>query len=171
MGMSYEQFGLFGGDHDFGRLTVRYRWFKTLRTDALDRKSVLRLLAHGGAIVGDAPVFERFYAGGTGTIRGFEYRGVGPREGLDDNNIGGDYLILLGAEYSYPLFGDMVRGHVFMDTGTAGGDAYRVSIGTGIRLTLNILGPVPLEFNLAAPIMSDGDDETQVFSFVIGGLF
>ncbi|MEK7756164.1 MAG: BamA/TamA family outer membrane protein, partial [Planctomycetota bacterium] len=125
----------------------------------------------GGAIVGDAPVFERFYAGGTGSIRGFEFRGIGERDGLDDNNIGGDYLLLMGAEYSYPLYGENLRGHVFLDTGTAGAGAYRAAVGTGVRLTINLFGPLPLEFNLAMPVAKgDGDDE-QVFSFLVGGIF
>ena len=90
---------------------------------------------------------------------------------LDNTNIGGNYLVLLGAEYSYPLIGENVRGHVFLDTGTAGAGTYRASIGVGIRLIINVLGPIPLEFNLAAPISSDGEDDEQVFSFLIGSLF
>ena len=169
--IGYEQYGILGGDHFFGKLTARYQWFETIKTDLLERKSVLQLKAQGGAMIGEAPVFERFFAGGTGSIRGFEFRGVGPRDGIDDNNIGGDYLVLLGAEYSYPLYGDNFRGHVFLDTGAVGSGGYRASIGTGIRLTIPALGPVPLEFNLAVPVMSDPDDEDQVFSFVVGSLF
>ena len=169
--IGYEQFGVLGGDHDFGKLTARYQWFKTIKTDVLERKSVLQLEAEGGVIIGDAPVFERFYAGGTGSIRGFKFRGVGPHEGIDDNNVGGDFLVLLGAEYSYPLFGENVRGHVFVDSGTAGSGMYRAAIGTGVRLTIQMLGPLPLEFNLAVPILSDGDDDEQFFSFLVGSLF
>ena len=122
-------------------------------------------------IVGDAPVFERFYAGGIGSMRGFAYRGIGERAGLADNNIGGDYLLLGGAEYSYPIYGENLRGHVFLDTGTAGAGMYRAAVGTGVRFTLNIFGPIPLELNLAMPIAKgDGDDE-QIFSFSIGSLF
>ena len=169
--VSYEQFGIFGGEHGFGKLLAKYQRYKTIKTDLLDRKSVLQLRAEAGTILGDAPIFERFYAGGTGSIRGFDFRGVGPHEGFDDNNVGGDFLLLLGAEYSYPLFGENVRGHVFLDTGTAGTGTYRAAIGTGIRLTINIFGPVPLEFNIAAPISTGSDDETQVFSFLIGRIF
>lgn len=169
--IGYEQYGILGGDHVFGKVTARYQWYKTIKTDLLDRKSVLQLRAQGGAIIGNAPVFERFFAGGTGSIRGFEFRGVGERDGIDENNIGGDYLVLLGAEYSYPLYGDNLRGHVFMDTGTVGSGMYRASIGTGVRFTINVLGPVPLEFNLAVPILSDSDDDEQVFSFLVGSLF
>lgn len=169
--VSYEQFGVLGGDGGFGKAAAGYNWYKTLFTDLLERKNILTLRAEGGFVVGDAPVFERYYAGGVGSIRGFEFRGIGERQGLKDNNVGGDYLILMGAEYSYPLWGDNFRGHVFVDTGTAGSGAYRAAVGVGIRLTLNLIGPLPLEFNIAVPIASgDGDDE-QVFSFVVGGLF
>ena len=75
------------------------------------------------------------------------------------------------SEYAFPLFGENVRGHVFLDTGTAGSGTYRASIGIGVRMTLDLFGPVPIEFNLAAPISSDSDDDEQVFSFLIGSLF
>ena len=166
--LSYEQFI---GDSTFGKAMVGYSWFKTVRTDLLERKSVLHLRGEGGIIVGDAPVFERFYAGGTGSIRGFDFRGVGPRSGLDDNNIGGDSLVLVGAEYSFPVYGENLRGHFFLDTGTVGSGVWRASVGAGVRLTIDVLGPMPLEFNLALPVSSDADDDEQVFSFLVGGLF
>jgi outer membrane protein insertion porin family len=166
--LSYEQVV---GDHFFGRAGVGYNWYTTLATDRLERKSVLALRGEGGYIIGDAPVFERFYAGGIGSIRGFQYRGVGERDGLDDNNIGGDYLILVGAEYSYPLYGENLRGHVFLDTGTAGSGGFRAGVGTGVRFTLNIFGPIPIELNVAMPVSADSEDEEQIFSFVVGSIF
>lgn len=166
--LSYEQVV---GDHVFGRVGVAYNWYTTVATDSLDRKSVLALRGEGGYLLGDAPVFERFYAGGIGSMRGFQYRGIGERDGLDENNIGGDYLILVGAEYSYPLYGDSLRGHVFMDTGTAGSGGYRAGVGTGVRFTLNFFGPIPIEFNVAFPIAKDSEDEEQIFSFVVGSIF
>lgn len=166
--LGYEQFV---GEHTFGKATAAYTWYKTLYTDLFDRKSVLQLRAEGGAIIGDGPVFQRFYAGGTGSIRGFNFRGVGEREGLEDNNVGGDYLALLGGEYSFPLYGDRVRGLFFLDSGTAGSGTWRTSVGAGVRFTINVFGPVPLELDLAIPILQDDDDKEQIFSFQIGSLF
>ncbi len=166
--IAYEQVA---GPHIFGKLTGGYTWYRTLSTDVLERKKVLKLRGEGGVILGDAPVFERFFAGGTGSILGFDFRGVGERDGIIQTNIGGDFLLLLSAEYSYPLVGEKVRGHVFLNTGTAGTGAYRAAIGTGVRLTLDLLGPVPLEFNLAMPVSSDSEDDEQVFSFLVGSLF
>ncbi len=166
--LSYEQVI---GDHLFGRFGVAYNWYTTMSTDRLERKHVLALRGEGGMILGDAPVFERYYAGGIGSMRGFAYRGVGERAGLDDNNIGGDYLMLLGAEYSYPLYADNLRGHIFLDTGTAGSGAYRAAVGTGVRFTLNIFGGVPLELNIGMPVAVGDDDDEQIFSFSVGNLF
>jgi len=166
--ISYEQFF---GDHMFGRATAAYVWNRTLHTDMFNRKNVLQIRAEGGAIIGDGPVFQRFYAGGTGSIRGFEFRGVGERQGLQDNNIGGDYLVLLGGEYSFPLYAENLRGLLFVDSGTAGSGPWRTSVGVGVRFTINIFGPVPLELDLAMPVVRDEDDEEQIFSFQIGSLF
>ncbi len=169
--LAYEQFGVFGGEHMFGRLTAGYTWYKTLDTDLQDRKHVLKLRAEGGAMIGDAPVHERFYAGGTGSIRGFEFRGVGRRSGLNTDNIGGDYMLLGGAEYAFPLVGENIRGFYFLDTGWVGTSDVRASIGAGARFTIDVFGPVPLELGLGFPLTSQSDDETQVFSFLVGRIF
>lgn len=174
--LSWEQVGVLGGDHVFAKLTAGYSWHKTMYTDVQDRKSVFSLRADGGAILGSAPVFERFYAGGIGSMRGFEFRGVSPRGGLiEDDPIGGNLLVLLGAEYSFPLYGESLRGVVFSDIGTVGEDyeidTWRMTVGVGVRMVVDFLGPVPLEFNLAVPIASESEDEEQAFSFFIGAVF
>jgi outer membrane protein insertion porin family len=173
--LAYEQAGLLGGDHIFGKATVSYAWHKTLYTDVEDRKSVLTLRARGGAIIGDAPVFERFYAGGIGSLRGFEFRGVSPRDGLKDYRVGGNYMLLAGAEYSFPLYADVIRGVFFTDQGTVEEDfeitGWRASMGFGIRMQVDFFGPVPLEFDFAVPVLSESDDDEQVFSFFIGTVF
>lgn len=169
--LAYEQFGVLGGENVFGRISAGYTWYKTMRTDLQDRKYVLSLRSEVGGLIGNAPVYEKFYAGGTGSIRGFQFRGVGPRSGRLDDNIGGDWMLLSGAEYSFPLFGQNVRGFYFLDTGMVGNSDFRATIGVGGRFTLNIFGPVPLELGLGFPIVSQSGDETQVFSFLIGRIF
>jgi outer membrane protein assembly complex protein YaeT len=173
--LSWEQFGVLGGEDFFAKTNVSYTWHKTLVTDVQERKGVLSLRGDVGGIFGNAPVFERFYAGGIGSIRGFEFRGVSPRQGLDEDPIGGDFLALLKAEYSFPLYGDNLRGVFFSDMGTVEDGfeltSWRASIGFGVRLQIDFFGPVPLEFDLAVPVLKDGDDEEQVFSFFIGATF
>lgn len=169
--LSYEQFGIVGGEEIYAKARAGYNWFTTLSTDHRGRKRVLQLRVEGGAISGDAPVYNRFFAGGTGSIRGFDFRGVGEHRGLTKTNIGGDFMLLSGAEYTFPLIGDSVRGLVFLDTGLVGSGPLRASIGFGARLTLNLFGPVPLEFSIATPLSSDREDDERAFSFQIGAIF
>lgn len=170
--ISWEQFGVLGGDHFFGKFTGRYAWHKTMKIDAQERKSVLSLRASVGTILGDAPVFERFYGGGIGSLRGFNFRGVSPRQGLRDDAIGGDFMLLTAAEYSFPLHGDAIRGVLFTDMGTVEESfeltTWRAAVGVGVRVLIKQLGSLPMEFNLALPISSDENDEEQVFSFLLG---
>jgi len=168
-----EQAGALGGDYDFTRFTVDARRYWTVTRDVLDRKTVLAIRGRTGFIAGDAPIFERFFAGGHGSIRGFEFRGVGPRD--LDTAIGGDFLALASAEYSFPIFGQNLTGVLFLDTGTVEETieitTWRASVGAGVRFTVPFFGPVPFALDFGVPISKDGDDEEQVFSFSIGTSF
>ncbi|MCP4590442.1 MAG: outer membrane protein assembly factor [bacterium] len=173
--VSWEQVGALGGDHAFAKVMGGYTRHHTLYTDIQDRKSVFSFRVDVGAILGEAPAFESFYAGGIGSMRGFKFRGVSPRAGLRDDAIGGDLMMLMGTEYSFPLYGETLRGVVFSDMGTVGEDYgidnWRMTVGVGVRLVVEFLGPVPLEFNLAVPVASDSEDDDQAFSFFIGAVF
>lgn len=176
----YEQVG---GDHTFGILRGTQRWYKTLHQDLADRKIILEVKLHGATVIGDAPPFEKFYAGGTGSLRGFEYRGVSTR-GLQYNPtteidnpkrkdpIGSDWVLLGNAEVTVPLTEEMISLLFFVDAGTIDSGGIRASIGTGLQILIpQWFGPVPMRFELAAPFMKDDEDETRVFSFSVGTLF
>jgi outer membrane protein insertion porin family len=171
---SYEQFGVLGGEF-FGRLNAEYARHYTLATDEFERKHVLSMKGVGGYVLGDAPVFERYYAGGIGSIRGFEFRGVSPRQGLEDDQVGGEFMLLFSTEYSFPLYGKLLRGLVFTDMGTVEENIsitdWRASVGAGVRVQVDFFGPVPLEFDVAVPVLDARDDDEQIFSFFIGATF
>jgi outer membrane protein insertion porin family len=149
----------------------------TIDEDYLGRKSTLKLSSDVGYIFGDdSPVYERFYRGGR-SFRGFEFRTISPKSRgtianpnrANKEPIGGEWLLSANAQYEHPLFGDMVTGVVFMDTGTItadpGIDEYRASVGLGFRLYIPQLGPVPLAFDFAIPLLKEESDNSQVFSF------
>ena len=173
----YEQVG---GDFTFGVLDATQRWYKTLHEDLAERKTVLEMKIHGATIVGDAPVFEKFYAGGPGSLRGFKYRGVSTR-GLQTgpnpdprrkDPIGSDWILTGNAEVAVPLASDVFSVLFFVDGGLIDSGGPRVSVGTGIQIMLpQWFGPVPMRFELATPVMKEAEDEERVFSFSVGALF
>ena len=175
--ISYEQVM---GDYTFGRFETSYRIYKTVYTDQMDRAHILSGRVQFGQMVGTAPVYEKFYGGGMGSIRGFEYRGISPRgknaNGTpNDGQIGGDTSFFAGVEYNMPLYKESLRGVVFLDTGTVESDfeltTYRISVGVGLRVTIPMFGPVPMAIDFGFPIAKDDEDDTQVFSFSLGWTF
>jgi outer membrane protein insertion porin family len=167
--MGYEQ--VFG-DHTFGILTATQRWYRTLYEDLAGHKTVLETKVHAGTVVGDAPPFEKFYVGGIGSMRGFDYRGISPRSGVREDPIGSDWVLLGNFEVAVPLGSETFSWLFFTDVGTIEDGVLRASVGTGLQIQIpQFFGPVPMRFELGMPIMKDGQDETQVFSFSVGALF
>jgi len=169
------------GDHTFGIANVTYRRYFTLSEDLAERKTVLATKLSAATTVSDAPPFEKFYAGGTGTygIRGFQYRGISTR-GLQTNvanperkdPVGSDWIFLANAETAVPLIGDNFSMLFFIDSGAIDTGGYRVGAGAGIQILIpQWFGPVPMRFELAAPLMKGDGDKTQTFSFSVGTLF
>ncbi|MAT82088.1 MAG: outer membrane protein assembly factor BamA [Phycisphaerae bacterium] len=172
---TYDNYGAFAGDLSFNRVRGDYTAYFALDRDFLGRTSTLRVDASAGYIFGgNAPSYERFYLGGR-TLRGFEFRTVSPKGtpsipgGPDDIPIGGNWLLFLGGQFQFPLAGSAIDGVVFCDSGTVtdtvGFDDYRLSVGIGIRLYLAQLGPTPMAFDFAFPLLTGEYDETQIFSF------
>ncbi len=176
--VSYEQVT---GDEDFGILEGSRTEYWTLYQDLADRKTVLAFKLLGATTFSDAPPFEKFYGGGTGKygMRGFDYRGVSTR-GLQTNvlfperkdPIGSDWIFLANTEVVVPLVGENIGLLAFLDSGTVDTGHYRASVGTGIQIIIpQLLGPMPMRFELAWPFMKDDDDERRVFSFRMGSLY
>ncbi|MFW6133116.1 MAG: outer membrane protein assembly factor BamA [Planctomycetota bacterium] len=171
LNLAYEQVM---GDWSYGRLEAGYRHYVTVYVDALDRKHVVKGRISSGYLVDDAPVFDRYFGGGSAWMRGFEYRGISPRS-VGDEPIGGDFRLFAGCEYEFPLLAEQLRGVVFLDTGTVEEDVtistYRASIGAGLRWTVPGMGPIPIKLDFGIPISKDSSDDTQVFNFSIGWWF
>jgi outer membrane protein insertion porin family len=167
----WESFGVLGGP-SFQRITAGANAFVPLYRDERDRPTVLDMRLDAGAIYNDAPFFERFYAGGFGSIRGFRFRGIGPRDGLANDPIGGNYSLTGSVGVGFPIAEDTLRGVVFTDFGSTSNDTslgtIRVAAGAGLRLTFPALGNIPLAFDLAWPINRRDGDEESVFSFSLG---
>lgn len=180
-GASYELFGNFlGAEVDMSRIIGQYSRYLPIYEDLQERKHVIAFRSTVGwseenSNTEDVPIFERFYAGGTSTIRGFEYRTVGPQE--FDEPIGGKFEVLLGSEYRFPLYERIFYGAFFVDSGEVSEDIrkfrmsdYRVSAGFGIRFIIPFLGPTPFVVDFGFPLLKERDDDEQVISFTLGSL-
>lgn len=136
----------------------------------------------------DLPFFERFQAGGNGgefPLRGFQYRRVGPEK--KEVHLGGNMAYTGSVEYQFPLYSsydpfrdredEMLRGVVFMDLGSVE-DSFsdlastpRLSVGGGLRIQLPMLGRTPVAVDMGFPVLSESDDETEIFSFRVSTRF
>ncbi|MBI3753009.1 MAG: outer membrane protein assembly factor BamA [Deltaproteobacteria bacterium] len=120
------------------------------------------------------PVYERFYLGGIDTIRGFQTRGIGPKDPATNEVIGGDTELYGNLEYLFPLAAEQrVKGLIFFDAGNAYngeidfGDL-RTSAGLGIRW-FSPVGPLRLEWGYNLDRRT-GEDSSQ-WAFTIGTVF
>ena len=122
------------------------------------------------------PFFKVFYAGGVGSVRGYETASLGPRD-IFNNSIGGKRKIVGNIEAFYPLLkGDKsVRFSVFTDAGQIYAlgtqpqyESFRYSMGVGLAWN----SPVgPLKFSYAVPINEQPGDRLQKFQFQVGSVF
>ena len=87
----------------------------------------------------------------------------------EGNPVGGQFLFFAGTQLETPLIMDAVTMVFFCDSGTVENSVtlsqYRVSLGTGLRLYIPMLGPAPIALDFAVPVMKQEFDSTQTFSF------
>jgi outer membrane protein insertion porin family len=124
---------------------------------------------------------NRFYLGGS-SLRGFESAGIGPRDLLTDDAIGGHQFYAGTAEVTFPLgLPDEfdIKGSIFSDFGASWGidDPFpnlvddstpRASLGVGLGW-VSPFGPLRVDF--ASAVLKEDYDKTQTFSFNFGTRF
>jgi outer membrane protein insertion porin family len=132
----------------------------------------------------ELPLFERYFPGGIDSVRGFQARTLGPREGrrnrfgrvLFTTPVGGSVLLVANNEVIFPLVrGIGLKGVVFVDAGNAyrrvsdiSYDTTRFSAGAGVRW-LSPLGPLRIE--LGVPFNDKPGDQKSLVLFSFGGPF
>jgi outer membrane protein insertion porin family len=119
------------------------------------------------------PFFKAFYAGGVGSVRGYQAGTLGPRD-VYGNTLGGKRKIVGNAEMFYPILkGDKaVRISAFADAGQIylNGfqpefENFRYSAGLGLSWS----SPIgPLKFSYALPLNNIPQDRIQRFQFQVG---
>ena len=129
------------------------QWFERSLLAVGARAGVIYPLDTAGTIEALAiPIDERFFNGGSTTVRSFGERELGPHD-RGGYPIGGEFYTIFNVEYTFPLYGEL-KGAVFVDAGNLlpqasnpGFDDMRFGIGAGLRYDLPI-GPVRLDYGV-----------------------
>ncbi|HZI94938.1 MAG TPA: BamA/TamA family outer membrane protein, partial [Patescibacteria group bacterium] len=128
----------------------------------------------GGYLTSDAPISERFFAGGDTTLRGFSYNRVGPEDPKSHKPIGGRALFLFNQELRFPIF-KALKGVVFYDGGNVFGEHgahhftnWRHVLGLGFRFDTPV-GPFRVEYGRKVD-RGPGESSGEFF-FSIGQAF
>jgi outer membrane protein insertion porin family len=149
----------------------------------LDRKLTLALNGEIGLAKSygnkELPFFKNFYAGGIGSVRGFDSNSLGPRDPATDEALGGDKRLIGNAELLFPVPGmgrdNSMRLSVFADAGSVWGYDNKFSLGSlrysaGVALAWN--SPMgPLKFSFANPFNKKAEDKVQRLQFQMGSVF
>ncbi|WP_238991433.1 outer membrane protein assembly factor BamA [Rariglobus hedericola] len=168
-----------GGDADYYRLEAKgSQFFQLFET----QNQVVSFIGRTGVLnsFGDTaqvPFYDRFYLGGPYTLRGFEYRDVGPKVSVAGDNVpvGGNTYGFLSIEYSLDIV-EPLRFAFFYDAGFVNSGSYEFSpsqyndnFGFGLRL---LIAGAPLSLDYGIPITTDKvNDQGGQFNFSFGTRF
>lgn len=130
------------------------------------------------------PVVKNVFAGGIGTVRGYEGNSLGPRDPRTGTFLGGSKRVVGNLQFYFPFPGtqrdETLRMFVFADAGQVYGtdgtgsnaniDLGDLRYSTGVGLSwLSPLGPLQLVY--AKALNAQDSDDTQVFQFQVGTAF
>ena len=125
------------------------------------------------------PVFKNFYAGGIGTVRGYESSSLGPVEydwEGDREYLGGAKRVVGNVELQFPVPGmggdKTLRWFFFFDGGNVFADEDKFDLGdlrysTGFGVSwVSPMGPLKLSYGL--PLNAKDGDRKEAFQFQLG---
>lgn len=169
---------LAGGDLQYYRGSLAGQWFHPLSRTVTFALGGDFGYVHG---VGSKPVpfFKNFYAGGPGSVRGYESFSLGPQDAAR-NVLGGTRKLVGSAEVQFPMPGagadKSLRLSAFIDGGQVFGEGQkfsmsdmRYSMGVGLAW-ISPFGPLRLSF--AQPLNDKtGIDRIERLQFTFGSAF
>ncbi|RUM85991.1 MAG: outer membrane protein assembly factor BamA [Candidatus Thioglobus sp.] len=168
-------------DYRFYKLNASHKKYQ-----AINKNLTLKIRGNVGLAQGyggkEVPFFERYYGGGSSSIRGFKFNSLGPTYsnlGQSGNAKGGELSILTGASIISPMKfikdSDNMRMSAFIDAGgiydkTSSFTFDELRMSTGVAFSW--LTPIgPLGIYAAKPLIKKSNDETTTFEFTIGSTF
>jgi len=162
----------------YAKFTYQHQWFMPVnKAITLMLKGDLGTAkGYGGQVL---PFFKNFYAGGVGTVRGYDTYSLGPRD-AKGYALGGNQKVIGNAELLFPMPGfekeKSVRLSLFLDGGTVYGVDTLAPASLGLRYStgaaITWYSPVgPLKFSYGVPLGIQQQDKLQRFQFTLGTLF
>ncbi|MBI4804538.1 MAG: outer membrane protein assembly factor BamA [Desulfovibrio sp.] len=173
--VSLEYAGL-GGDRGFIKAYYSFNYYYPLFWE-----TVFHVRAQTGFLFengfGDVPVFERFYLGGIGNVRGYETDKISPKDHRTNERIGGDTTYFTNIEYIFPISKQYgVYGLGFFDAGNSiwrmrdGFDlSFVKSIGAGVRW-FSPMGLIRVEAGYGLDEIQHSQQHFQI-GFTMGNTF
>ncbi len=168
-------------DYRYYKLNVSHKKYQAINKNLTlkIRGNVSLAQGYGGK---EVPFFERYYGGGSSSIRGFKFNSLGPTYsdlGQSGNAKGGELSILTGVSIISPMKfikdSDNMRMSAFIDAGgiydkTSNLTFDELRMSTGVAFSW--LTPIgPLGIYAAKPLVKKSNDETTTFEFTIGSTF
>ncbi len=176
--------GLGGDVQDYGISLEAKKYFPLPWDMILLTKGSAGIVSTWGGAANPPPIFDQLYLGGANDMRGFVFRGVGPKDQYG-NPIGGSTSVYGTAELTFPII-PRLRGAVFTDWGYVNANSWDFSpaqyyvdgsssgglngdVGIGARIELPI-GPIRIDWGY--PVMTDQWNQTSgQFQFNVGYTF
>ena len=166
-----------GVDLTFYRLTYKNEHYFPLTKDLV--LMLMGELGYANGLQGQSlPFYKNFYAGGIGSVRGYQTASLGPVDPLyPDTYLGGTSKAVFNAELLMPLpgFDKSVRLGPFFDAGNVFSDNYTVGkegLAMSVGLTAAWISPLgPLKFSYGQPINEKSNAKLQKFQFQMGTTF
>jgi len=174
------------GSHlQYFRLTYDMAYYKKLYRGFIFNATALAGYGDGFGKTKELPFYRNFFAGGIGTVRGFDDNSLGPRD-TANNPFGGNLLVAGSTGIILPnsLFGDIqsVRTQIFIDVGQIYDKNLKYNLNDssslrnpddGLRysagVSLTWMSPLaPLVFSYAIPLNKSDTDKVKKFSFTFG---
>lgn len=171
---SADQVGDFlGGDFNFFKLQGEVKKYQLITSQTVLATRLKLGFADPFDGSKEVPLFERFFAGGANSVRGYGRHRLGPISAADDP-VGGRSLIEGSLELRRPLFAN-IGGALFLDFGQVSLrsfdvpiDDLRFALGFGVSYTT----PVgPLRLDLGFPLRPPHGDQPWQVHFSIGQFF
>jgi len=172
-----------GGELRFYRASYQHQRFFPIGRD-------YALMLNGEVGIGNGyngkplPFFKNYFAGGIGSVRGFDTASLGPRDvlaggGISEDALGGNRKVVLNGEFLFPFPGSgkdrSLRLGAFVDAGQVWAQGQKASFGDlryAAGLSLAWSSPVgPLKLSIAQPINEKEGDRVQRFQFQLGTTF